>query len=302
MPISRPRRCALGGDTLKPSRFCYARVESTEEALSLLQAHGDDAAALAGGQSLMAMMNMRVVAPDVLVDLGDCAELDFVRVAGEQIEIGAMFRQAALERWHGTASHLPLLSQALPHVGHYQTRARGTVGGSLAHADPSAEIPLVAATLGAKIVLRSAEGEREVPAREFFTGPLDTVRAPEELIWAVTFPALSPAQPGGVGTAFDEVGFRRGDFAVAAFAARVDTHTVVLGMGGIAGFPLVFEWARSALDEIEGELEDLVRSLDVLSDQHADATYRRRLVRTIAPKVLRRAAVVQEGSHLGSPA
>lgn len=279
---------------MKPARFDYARAGSAEEAFSLLHEYGEEAVALAGGQSLLAMMNMRLADPAVVVDLSDCTELDFARVAGDRVEIGAMFRQAALERWHGTQTHLPLLSSMLPYIGHYQTRARGTVGGSMAHADPSAEIPLAAVTMGAEVVLRSVRGERRVAARDFFLGPLDTERDPDELIWSVSFPSYD----NWAGMAFEEVAYRHGDFAIAAFAAVADADTVVLGVGGVAGRPTVFEWPRAALEDIDAELAVAARELEVLSDHHADDHYRRRLLRSVAPNVLARA--VSAASSRGS--
>ena len=151
---------------MKPRRFDYARPDTVAEALALLAQHGEDAKVIAGGQSLMAMLNLRLLEPALLIDIARLAELDFIKVAGDKVEVGAAVTQNRLKDWPELAAKLPLLARALPFVGHFQTRNRGTVCGSIAHADPSSEIPLSLATLGGEVVLRSRRGTRTLAAAD----------------------------------------------------------------------------------------------------------------------------------------
>ena len=180
---------------MKPRRFDYVRPDNVAEALALLAQHGEDAKVLAGGQSLMAMLNLRLLEPSVLIDIARLAELDYIKVVGDRIlggkvEVGAAVTQNRLKDWPELAAKLPLLARALPFVGHFQTRNRGTVCGSIAHADPSSEIPLTLATLGGEVVLRSRRGTRTLAAADFQRGMLQTAREPDELITAVRFPSM----------------------------------------------------------------------------------------------------------------
>jgi 2-furoyl-CoA dehydrogenase FAD binding subunit len=202
---------------MKPRRFDYARPDSVAEAVALLAEHGEDAKVLAGGQSLMAMLNLRLLEPAILVDIARLKELDTIKVVGDKVEVGAAVIQNRLKDWPELASKLPLLAKALPFVGHFQTRNKGTVCGSVAHADPSSEIPLTLATLGGEVVLRSRRGTRTLPAADFQRGMLTTAREEDELITAVRFPVQA-----GKRVAFREVARRHGDFAIIAVAASVE--------------------------------------------------------------------------------
>ena len=235
---------------MKPAPFDYLRPASLGEALEALAADG--AMALAGGQSLIAMLNMRLARPDLLVDIVHLPEL---RSRG--LRVGAAVRQAELAGLH------PLIDRALPHVGHYQTRSRGTFCGSVAHADPAAELPLCLVALGGGVHLASARGERTVEAAVFFEGPLMTAREEDELILAVELPPPDPR----AGYAFREVALRHGDFALAAFAAVADGDGVRLAVGGVTDTPVVLDGLAIDADAI-----------DARDDFHADAAYRRRLV------------------------
>ncbi len=185
---------------MKPRPFDYVRPDTVEEVLALLAEHGEDARILAGGQSLVPMLNLRLIDPAVLIDISRLVELDAIRDRGDQIEIGAAVTQNTLMAWPQLAQKLPLLAAALPFVGHFQTRNKGTVCGSIAHADPSSEIPLALAVAGGTVVLRSKKrGERVLAAEAFQQDMLTTARAPDELIAAVRFPVIE-----GKG-----VGFRR---------------------------------------------------------------------------------------------
>ena len=203
---------------MKPRRFDYVRPDTVEEVLALLAEYGDDARILAGGQSLVPMLNLRLIDPAVLIDISRIAALDAIRDRGNIIEIGAAVTQNTLMAWPQLKQKLPLLAAALPFVGHFQTRNRGTVCGSIAHADPSSEIPLTLAVCGGAVVLRSQKrGERVLAAEAFQQDMLTTARAPDELIAAVRFPVIE-----GKGVAFDEVARRHGDFAIIAVAAIAD--------------------------------------------------------------------------------
>ena len=204
---------AAGGGQMKPKPFDYARPDTVEEAVAILAEHGDDARVLAGGQTLLAMLNLRVVEPAVLVDITRIPELGVIREVDGKIEVGAAVTQNRLLAWPALAQKLPLLAAALPFVGHFQTRNKGTVCGSVAHADPTSEIPLSLAVLEGEVVLRSREGTRVLPASEFQQGMLATARAGDELITAVRFPVVT----GGV--AFRETARRHGDFAIVGVAA-----------------------------------------------------------------------------------
>ena len=238
---------------MKPAPFDYLRPASLGEALEALAT--DNAMALAGGQSLVAMLNMRLARPDLLVDIAHLPEL---RERGRRV--GAAVRQCELAGLH------PLIDRALPHVGHYQTRSRGTFCGSVAHADPAAELPLCLVALGGRVHLASARGERVLDAIDFFEGPLMTAREEDELIAAVELPPPDPR----AGYAFREVALRHGDFALAAFAAVADTEGVRLAVGGVADTPVVLDGLAFDPDAI-----------DARDDFHADAAYRRRLVARI---------------------
>ncbi|MBV8167578.1 MAG: FAD binding domain-containing protein [Alphaproteobacteria bacterium] len=269
---------------MKPRKFTYCRPDTVEEALSVLAQHGDDAVVLAGGQSLMPMLNLRLVDAPVILDIGRLQELQFIHAAGDWLEIGAAVTQAKLLAHPQLDDQVPLLRRALPFVGHVQTRSRGTVCGSLAHADPSSEIPLCLATLGGQVVLRSARGERVLDAADFQTGLLSTARASDELIVAARF----PLRRAGQGVAFTEVARRHGDFAIVSLAAVVQDGRVALGVGGVADRPTVHAWpvAQATLDDT---LNDFAWSLGGRDDIHATAHYRRDLVRRLGRTVVQEA-------------
>ena len=270
---------------MKPAPFDYVRAASAEEALGALDSAGDDARILAGGLSLVPMLNFRLVEPAMLIDISGIAALDYVRLDGSWVEIGAATRQSALERWDGTPAHLPLVHAAFPHIGHYQTRSRGTVCGSIAHSDPSSELPLCLATLGGEIVLRSAGGERRLSAGDFQTGMLSTAKSGDEMVSAVRFPVAER----GSGHAFAEMTQRRGDFAIAALAARASGERVRLGVGGVADHPVMREWNGVQGSALDDALNAFAWDLGGYDDVHATARYRRELVRRLGRKVIEEA-------------
>ena len=262
---------------MKPPRFDYVRAASVDEAVEVLEEHGDDARVLAGGQSLVAMLNMRLLAPEVLVDISRVPELATISRGADAVEIGAAVTQAALQRAGALATHLPLVARALPFVGHYQTRARGTVCGSIAHADPSSELPLCLAALDGEVVLRSARGTRTMAAADFQRDVLTTACEPDEMIVSVRFPLRAP----GDGYAFTEFGIRHGDFAIVAVAALASETRVRVGIGGCADRPHVVEFPPPAGQALNERLNALAWSLPFDDDHHAGARYRRDLVRNL---------------------
>jgi 2-furoyl-CoA dehydrogenase FAD binding subunit len=266
---------------MKPRPFDYVRPDTVDEILALLAEYGDDARILAGGQSLLPMLNLRLVDPAVLIDVSRIAALDTIRDLGNAVEIGAAVTQNKLMAWPQLALKLPLVAAALPLVGHFQTRNRGTVCGSIAHADPSSELPLVLAVLEGQVVLRSKRGERVVAAEAFQKDMLTTLREADELIAAVRFPVIE-----GKGTAFNEVARRHGDFAIIAVAAIADQRGAArLGVGGMAGRPMV----RAVDGDPAASVGEWVRELEGYDDLHASAAMRRDIFRNLGPRVIEEA-------------
>jgi 2-furoyl-CoA dehydrogenase FAD binding subunit len=271
---------------MKPRPFDYFRPDTVEEAIALLAEYGDDARVLAGGQSLVPMLNLRLIETDALIDISQIAALDAIHDRGGMIEIGAAVTQNKLLAWPQLAEKLPLVAAALPHVGHFQTRNKGTVCGSIAHADPSSELPLALTLLGGEIVLKSKRGTRVLAAADFHMDMLTTARAGDELITSVRFPAGKGGGKGG-GVAFREVARRHGDFAIIAVAAVAeDKKNVRLGVGGMAGRPLV---RRIAMDKAAEAIADWADELEGYEDLHASAAIRRDLFRNLAPRIVEEA-------------
>ncbi|AFT71114.1 Molybdopterin dehydrogenase FAD-binding protein [Alloalcanivorax dieselolei B5] len=271
---------------MKPASFDYVRVSSKREVLQLLHEHGEDARVLAGGQSLMATLNMRLTQPKLVIDINRVEELRSIRNERGHLAVGAAVRQVELTDRTELATEVPLLAQALPWIGHFQTRNRGTVCGSVAHADPSAEIPLCLVTLGGTVVLESLKGKRrEVPAADFFQGLLTTARQPRELISEVRFPLAQD----GTEYRFREIAMRHGDFALVALALCLSDHGARLGVGGVADRPVAQPLPLG--DALPDTLNTLAWSLGAQDDIHASAAYRRQLVRELGRRL------IEEPSH-----
>ncbi len=270
---------------MKPAPFDYLRADDEAEALEALAEAGDEARLLAGGQTLMPMLNMRLVEPAVLIDISGLPGRAGIDDAGAHIEVGAAATQASLLAWPPLAKRAPLLAEALPLLGHAQTRSRGTVCGSIAFADPSAELPLCLAALGGAVVLRSRAGTRTLPASEFQTGMLSTACREDEMVVAVRFPAAEP----GAGYAFTEFARRHGDFAILAVAAIARANGITIGVGGVAEQPVVREWPALDGSALDDALNELAWSLDAADDAQASARYRRELVRGLGKRTVQAA-------------
>lgn len=270
---------------MKPAPFDYIRAETRDEALAALAEHGEAARILAGGGSLMPMLNMRLATPAVLIDTVRLGATAAIREAAGRVEIEAGVTQARLLAWEGLARALPLLALALPWVGHAQTRARGTICGSLAHADPSAEIPLCLAVLGAEIELATRRRSRRIDSAGFHLGMMMTDRREDEMLTAVRLPVAQP----GEGFGFAEYGRRRGDFAVVACAARVVGGAITLGVGGVADTPVVYRWDGLEGSALEDALNACAWALGARSDVHADDRMRRDLVRGLGRRAIEEA-------------
>jgi CO/xanthine dehydrogenase FAD-binding subunit len=292
---------------MKPAPFDYVRPASLAEACAWLAAD-EDARLIAGGQTLVPMLAMRLARPAKLIDILRLPELAGIREENGAIVVGATTRQAQAERDSVIRASVPLLAQVLPWVGHPPTRNRGTIGGSIANADPSAEIPLAAVTLGAEILLATAHGERSVWADDFFIGAMLTTLGQGECIRAIRFPVW-PHKRIGVG--FFEISARRSDFAFVAAAAQVAFDDedrcieVALGIGGVGERPL-----RLDVSSVKGTTLDAASISDAVnaaslelepgSDLHASAAYRRRVAVTLGIRALEQARADAAGKSAGS--
>lgn len=267
---------------MKPAAFDYVRADSAQAAAALLQRHGEGARILAGGQSLMAVLNMRLAQPALLIDISRSAEMSTIVVSARELRVGAAVTQTQLQDHPAVP---PLLALALPHISHVQIRNRGTVCGSLAHADPSAELPLCLLALKGTLHLRSASRPRQVPAEEFFTGLLSTARRADELIEAVSFPRPAADQSFG----FAEHARRHGDFALCAVAVIADSRGMRIAVGGLGDLPRAFDLPLLAGDALDEAVNEIAWSLDVRDDPHTSAATRRHLLRHLARQAIEQA-------------
>jgi carbon-monoxide dehydrogenase medium subunit len=281
---------------MKPAPFEYHRPTSLAETFDLLDRYGDDGRLLAGGQSLVPALNLRLATPRAVIDINRLPDLAAIRVTAEGLVIGALARQEALERSPLVREHAPLIAAALPHVGHAAIRARGTIGGSLALADPAAELPACAVALGATIRAGRRGGSREIAADDFFRGIYTTTLAPGEIVTEI----LVPRPAAGWRWGFEELARRHGDFALAGLAAGVridagvvaEARLVFLGVGtrpvrarraeaGLAG-------RRPDAEALAGASRALDRDLDPPGDVHGSPALRRHLARVLLTRVVGR--------------
>jgi carbon-monoxide dehydrogenase medium subunit len=269
---------------VKPPPFDYVAPTTLDEAVSALAEHGEDAKVLAGGQSLIPLLSLRLARPTALVDLNGVAELQGIRVNGA-VEIGATTRHRAVERSADVARAVPLLAAAVPYIGHTAIRTRGTVGGSLAHADPAAELPAVAIALDATFEARSTRGTRTITAEDLFAGYFTTTLEPDEILTRITFPTAET----GTAVSVQEMARRHGDFAmVAVLAQRSPAGQHRIALVNVSDRPHRASAAEQAADAgvPDDEIVDLAtRDLDPNDDLHATAAYRKH----VAGVLLRRA-------------
>lgn len=284
---------------MKPAPFEYFRPQTLDEALSLLEQHGADAKPLAGGQSLIPAMNFRLATPAALIDLNDLADLDYIHDDRSAIRIGGMTRQRSIERSAVVSKRVPLIAETMPYIAHPAIRNRGTIGGSLAHADPAAELPAVMLALNATLTLRNASETREVSADAFFIGLFTTALQAGELLTEIRIPAAPPRS----GFAFQEISRRHGDFALVGVAAAVQLHDdgrcadARIALLSVGDKPTPAEEAAKTLIG-QAPSSELFRSaaeaaathdIDPPSDIHASARYRRQLAKVLTRRALERA-------------
>jgi carbon-monoxide dehydrogenase medium subunit len=281
---------------MKPAAFEYFAPDSLDAALEAVAEHGGEGKVLAGGQSLIPVMNFRLAQPAVLIDINGVAELDFVRQEAGELRLGAMTRQNRLERDPAIRRWAPLLAEAVPWIAHPQIRNRGTVGGSIAHADPAAELPAVAVALGARFRLRNRSGDRWVAAADFFTGLFSTALEPDELLVEIAIPAA----PARTGWAFLEVARRHGDYAMVGVAARVELDGagacrearcvfLSVGDGPVDALQCAAALAGRSPDAAaiaEAAALAAERDIDPTGDIHASAAFKRHLTRVLAGRAL----------------
>ncbi|MGI8557839.1 MAG: FAD binding domain-containing protein [Solirubrobacteraceae bacterium] len=280
---------------MKPAAFAYWDPDELEPVLAFLGDHADESSVLAGGQSLVPLLNMRLVRPDFVIDINRVASLAEVGVEDGAVRLGALCRHDALLRSQPISDRCPLLARALPHIGHAAIRYRGTLGGSLAHGDPAAELPAVATALDAQIRLRSSGGERTIRAGEFFITHLTTAIEPGEVLTEVTFPGRGSEPTGAAVLEFTR---RHGDFALVGIAAQVTLVGETIGEARLSAFGV--DQVPRRLDEVEALLageaptEELLRdagaaareAVQPTSDMHASAAYRRDMCAVLTERAL----------------
>ena len=285
---------------MKPPPFAYECPTEVADAVALLAAHGADARPLAGGQSLVPLLNFRLARPALLIDLNRIAALRHITVEDGTLRIGAMARQAAVEVDPDVARGWPLLTEAIGHIAHPQIRNRGTIGGSLAHNDPAAELPAVMLALDAQMTAQGPEGARTIQAEDFFAGTMETALAPDELLTEIRVPAL----PDGTGWAFQEAARRQGDFALVAVVVLlwpsgvgpggIDASVVVTGTGDgpqrIRGAEAVLAERGADGDACEAAGSAAAEACEPEDDPHAPAWYRKKLVAALTRRACREAA------------
>lgn len=273
---------------MKASAFAYARATGIGHALELLAAHGDKAKVLSGGQSLMPAMNLRLISPELIVDIGEIGELRGIVRSGEVLSIGALTRHVDLLKSPEIAAHSPLLTQAVAHVAHPAIRNRGTIGGNLAHADPASELPACMLALDATIIVRSQTGERRIPAKDFFKGIYQTALSVDELLVAVELPVAR----ANAAHFFHEFVRRHGDYAIAGLAARAIVKNGIftelcMAFFAVGDRPVLSDAMRKLVNAavtpalMADALAALDKELDPHEDQQASSSMRRHLARVM---------------------
>lgn len=279
---------------MKPAAFEYVLADSVEQAVAALSAAGGEAKILAGGQSLVPMLNFRLLRPAILIDINRVSDLAFIEDAGDMVKVGALTRHHRIEMSPVIARHFPVLSYAMTYVAHLAIRNRGTIGGSLSHADPAAELPMMAVLLDAKLHVVSSRGRRIVDACDFFRDALTVDLAEDELLTEIHLPKLPP----NTGWGFEEISRRAGDFALAAAAATITLSggaikEVRIALTGVGPTPVRARDAEAQLIEQQLDAKLTARAIDAVraaiepqTDLHASADYRRHLAGVLAGRAL----------------
>lgn len=291
---------------MKPPPFEYFAAENIEAAVTALARAGGDGKIIAGGQSLLPMLNFRLLRPSILIDINRVPDLAYVRDDGNRIRIGALTRHYMLQTSELVAAELPVLHEAMQHVAHFAIRNRGTIGGSLSHADPAAELPMMSLLLDARLEIQSGKGRRQIDARDFFLGVLTTALEDDDVVVEISVPKL----PARTGWAFEEVARRSGDFALACVAATLTSaggkfNDVRIGMMGIGETPVRADAAEAMLEgqayseALVAEVVSVIRaSVEPNTDLHASSDYRRHLVGVLAERAIAKAWTrAVEGAH-----
>lgn len=267
-----------------PAAFDYVRAGSADEAISMISQHGDDAKFLAGGHSLLPLMKLRLAQPTVLVDIGRVSDLSYIDDAGDHVAIGALTRHMDVETSDVLAEHAPLLAHAASHVGDPQVRHRGTIGGSIAHADPASDLPATTLALGATYVVRGANGTREIAAGDFYQGFLTSVLQPDEMLTEIRVPKMH-----GAGWSFQKFSRRAQDWATVGVAAWSRNGDAGVGLVNMASVPVLASSVSDALAggaSIEDAAEQANAETDPQSDINASADYRRHLAQVLVRRAL----------------
>ncbi|MGM0591897.1 MAG: FAD binding domain-containing protein [Halobacteriota archaeon] len=290
---------------MKPAPFAYHRPSTVDDAVEALSNNEGDTTLLAGGQSLIPMMNTRLATPQAVVDINGLSELDYIDVQDDTLTIGALTRQAAVERSDLVDEHCPLVAEALSHVGHETIRHRGTVGGNLAHSDPTSELPAVTRVLDAELVIRGPDGERTESAEDFFIGYMTTSVGPDELLTEIRFPTMDP----DTGYSFTEFAPRKGDYALVGVAAMLSVddgtcESATLAYTGVSDGPVRVDEAGEAVegepvDESTFETAGAVarEHVDPPADVHGSTEYRAHLVESLTKRALSQAAARANGGN-----
>jgi len=294
---------------MKPAAFEYARPANLDQACAMLAAGDDDIRIIAGGQTLVPLMAMRLARPKRLIDIARIPDLAFVRREEDAVAIGATTRQCVLEHDPIVRAEVPLLAKVMPFVGHAPIRARGTIGGSLANADPAAELALVAVTLGAMLCYREGAASAEIAASEFFIGPMMTALPAAGCLTCVRFPVWPVRRNERSGVGFHEVNARKSDFAFAAAAAQVALRAdgtiarLAVGVGAATEFPLRLDAVATALagtrparEAIRAAVTEALAGITPMADLHASAEYRRRVAATLAARAIGEA--LEDAGHV----
>jgi carbon-monoxide dehydrogenase medium subunit len=279
---------------VKPAPFAYMRAQTLDQVFDLLDQHGDDARILAGGQSLMATLNMRLSEPEILIDINHIDGLSGIELNGDKVRIGALTRHNEVAASPIIAEHAPLIAKAMPHIAHQAIRNRGTFGGSIAFADPAAELPAVSRAVGADFILQSRTGTRTVAANDFFLGLFETARTPDEILIAAEVPVI----PANEKTAFTELARRHGDYAIIGVAAQGGADggnfsNMRLAFFGAGDRPIMAQAANAALEgksysdaTVAAAQEALDEDLDPMNDLNGPPAMKMHLARVITARVL----------------